>query len=140
MKPCRSRKDRLYYDHLSNVRCIRCGHFKPHWKHAEINPLHGHPFEGTPPEHDGRPLPVPADTASGGERNDTPGANEASATRLPPASNGGVPSPAKEKVVWACPGCGQVCTSPKGLAWHLTAIGPGYASLACKAAEVFYNT
>ncbi len=79
------------YDADSDKRCGECGHFKPHWRHDKKKAkTHYHPFDPMPPDENvGRPLPAPADTASGEERGDTPGAERGVSARLPPASTSG---------------------------------------------------
>ena len=49
----------------------------------------------------------------------------------------GLAPPAKGKGARVCPGCGAALKMSRGLSWHLTVVGSGYASWACKAAEAF---
>lgn len=40
--------------------------------------------------------------------------------------------------IWVCPGCGERLLSPKGLSWHLVAVGPAIDNWACPAARDHY--
>jgi hypothetical protein len=107
-------------------KCVVCGHFKPHWRHQPNAKKHYHTFEAvTIDENVGRALPVPADTLPGGERNNIPGANEASETRLPPTSISTATAPRTGIVYVAhctfCGGAGHVGTL------GMPADVPGYA-------------